>query len=119
MGGHERAHQAGTGRGQERAGWALASVAEREPGTQKPPGWFVNRSQKIAADGSIVQTQTTASGSRASGKSGVSYGFAQKRCYALAAHPEDRGKLCHGQAFGVQSLGFGPPVQLPMHIQQA
>ena len=59
MGGHERAHQADTGRGQERAAWALASVAEREPGTQKPPGWFVNRSQKIAADGSIVQTQTT------------------------------------------------------------
>jgi len=94
-------------------------VEKREPGMHKPPGWFVNRSQKITVNGSIVQTQTAASRSGVSGTSGVSCGFAQEHCYALAAHLEDRGKLCHSQAFGVQRLGFGSPVQLPLLIQQA
>ena len=35
-GGHERAHQADTDRGQERARWDLASDEEREPGTPNP-----------------------------------------------------------------------------------
>ena len=50
-----QAHQTDTGRGQARARGALAEKVEREQGTRKGPGWFVNRRPKLAQHGRAVQ----------------------------------------------------------------